>query len=66
MESGFVLFQNTTMFGLFKKKSEKEKLQAQYEKLIAESHKMSTIDRAKSDLLAAEADEIGRKIEAMD
>ena len=54
------------MFGLFKKKSEKEKLQEQYKKLMAESHRLSTINRAESDKKAAEADEVARKMEALD
>ena len=51
------------MFGLFKKKTEKEKLQDQYQKLLKESHRLSTTNRAKSDKKAAEADEIARKLE---
>jgi hypothetical protein len=54
------------MFGLFKKKSEKEKLQEEYSKLLKESHRLSTINRAESDKMAAKADELGKKIEAMD
>lgn len=53
------------MFGLFKKKTELEKLQDQYKKLSEESYKLSTIDRAKSDLKAAEAEEIAKKIDAL-
>ncbi len=53
------------MFGLFNKKSEKEKLQDQYSKLLKESHRLSTVNRAESDKIAAEADAIARKIEAM-
>ena len=53
------------MFGLFKKKSEKEKLQEQYSKLLKESHRLSTINRAESDKKAAEADALARQIEAM-
>lgn len=34
--------------------------------MIKESHRLSTINRAESDKMAAQADEIGRKIEAMD
>ena len=52
------------MFG-FKKKSEKEKLQAKYEKLIAEAYKLSHSDRKASDLKTAEADEILKKIESL-
>jgi len=53
------------MFGLFKKKSEKEKLQLQYEKLMKESFELSTINRSKSDTKAAAADEIMKQIEAL-
>jgi hypothetical protein len=56
----------TYMFGLFKKKSEKEKLEDQYEKLLAETHKLSTVNRTASDAKAAEADAVLKKIEAMD
>lgn len=52
--------------GWFKKKTEKEKLQEQYKKLLNESYKLSHTDRKQSDLKAAEADEILRKIEALD
>lgn len=51
------------MFGLFKKKTEVEKLQEQYEKLIKEAHKLSTVDRKASDLKAYDADQILKKIE---
>jgi DnaJ-domain-containing protein 1 len=54
------------MFGLFKKKSPKEKLQAEYRKLLEESHRLSTINRAESDKMAAKADEVLKKIEALD
>jgi len=52
--------------GLFSRKSEKEKLQEKYEKLIAEAYKLSHSDRKSSDLKTAEADELIKKIEAMD
>ncbi len=54
------------MFGLFKKKTEKEKLEDQYEKLLKETHRLSTINRTDSDAKAAEADAILKKIEAME
>lgn len=54
------------MFGLFKKKTEKEKLQAEYKKLLNKSFELSTVNRAESDKIAAQADELGRKIEGMD
>jgi hypothetical protein len=51
------------MFGLFKKKSQKEQLEEAYEKLLKESYKLSTINRTASDAKAAEADAILKKIE---
>jgi hypothetical protein len=54
------------MFGLFKKKTEKEKLQEEYTKLLKKSHALSTTNRAESDKVAAQADELARKIEKMD
>lgn len=53
------------MFGIFKKRTEKDKLEIQYEKLLKESYKLSTINRTASDAKAAEADEILKKIEAL-
>lgn len=53
------------MFGLFKKKTEKEKLNEEYKKLLAEYHKLSTIDRKKADQKMAEAEEIGKKMDAI-
>ena len=53
------------MFGLFKKKSEKEKLQENYAKLLAEAHKISHSNRTASDKLMAEAEEIAKKIEKL-
>ncbi len=53
------------MFGLFKKKSEKEKLQEAYKKLMEKSYQLSTSDRKKSDMVRAEAEELIKKIEEM-
>jgi hypothetical protein len=53
------------MFGLFKKKSEKEKLEDEYTKLLKETHRLSTINRAESDKKAAEADAVAKLIDAM-
>lgn len=50
----------------FRRKTEKEKLQEQYKKLLDESYKLSHSDRKKSDLKAAEAHEILKKIEELD
>ena len=54
------------MFGLFKKKSEKEKLEELYEKLLGEAHKLSTVNRTASDAKAAEADAILKKLEGLE
>jgi hypothetical protein len=53
------------MLGLFKKKSEKEKLMDKYQKLLDESYKLSHTDRKASDMKALEADELLKKIEQM-
>jgi SepF-like predicted cell division protein (DUF552 family) len=53
------------MFKLFKKKTEKEKLQEQYKKLMNEYHKLSTIDRKAADIKMAEAEEIGKRLEKL-
>jgi hypothetical protein len=55
-----------TMFGLFKKKSEKDKLEEKYKQLLDESYRLSKTDRAAADLKAAEADEILKKIELLE
>ena len=46
------------MFNLFKKKTEAEKLDAQYKKLLKESFELSTSNRRLSDEKAAAANEI--------
>lgn len=53
------------MFGIFKKKSEYDKLYEKYEKLLAESHRLSTIDRTASDAKTAEANELAMKLDKM-
>jgi hypothetical protein len=53
------------MFGLFNKKSEKEKLQDAYSKKLEEAHKASNVNRKLSDQLAAEAEELAKKIEKL-
>ena len=53
------------MFGLFNKKSEKEKLQKQYGKLLKEAHSLSTTNRKLSDTKIFEAEEIMKKIESL-
>ena len=53
------------MFKLFKKTSELDTLQKQYEKLMADWHKLSTTNRAESDKKYAEAQIILNKIDAL-
>lgn len=53
------------MFKLFKKKSEKEKLQEKYQKLMKEAFELSKTDRSKSDSKYAEADAIQQQIDAL-
>ncbi|NOQ71065.1 MAG: Lacal_2735 family protein [Crocinitomix sp.] len=53
------------MFKLFKKKSPVDKMYNQYEKLLAEAHQLSTINRTASDEKTAEANAILDKIDAL-
>jgi hypothetical protein len=53
------------MFGLFKKKTELEKLQEKYKKLLAESHSLSQRDRKAGDMKMAEAEEVAKKIDEL-
>lgn len=50
------------MFGLFKKKTEKEKLQAKHEKLLQEAFNLSKTNRKASDEKTAEADKVAKAI----
>ncbi len=50
------------MFGIFKKQSEREKLEALHKKLLEEAFALSTSNRALSDLKIAEAAEVEKKI----
>jgi len=54
------------MFGFFKKKSEKEQLNARFKKLSAEAHRLSTTNRKASDLKQAEAQEVLKQLEALE
>lgn len=51
------------MFGLFKKKDPRAEIEKRYKELLAESFRLSTVDRKASDLKRAEAEEL---IESMD
>ncbi len=54
------------MFGLFKKKTEAEKLQEKYEALLKRSFELSTSNRAESDKLRAEAEAVADQLEALE
>ena len=53
------------MFGIFKKKTELEKLNDQYKKLMEQSYLKSTINRTESDALLAEANKILNQMELL-
>ena len=53
------------MFGLFKRKTEKEKLNNVYRKLLKEAFLMSKVDRSESDRIYAEASKILKKINTL-
>ncbi|MDB4751207.1 Lacal_2735 family protein [Flavobacteriaceae bacterium] len=53
------------MFGLFKKKTELEKLQIKYKTLLKEAFELSKTNRSKSDQKTYEAEEIAKKIETI-
>lgn len=53
------------MFKFFSNKSEKERLNVKYRKLLEEAHKLSTTNRAQSDQKMAEANEVLKKIEKL-
>ena len=54
------------MFGLFKKKTEREKLLEIYKKTKEEAFNLSKINRTESDKLEQEAYEISKKIDLLD
>ncbi len=58
-------YQYKTMFELFNKKTEKEKLQAQYAKLLKEAHSLSTTNRKMSDAKVFEAEQVMKQIERL-
>ena len=53
------------MIKLFKRKTEKEKLQKEYKKCLEEAYALSTVSRAASDTKTAEANKILEKIEKL-
>lgn len=53
------------MFGWFKKKTERERLEEQYKKLMEESYHLSHTDREASSKKSGEADAILKQLEAL-
>lgn len=53
------------MLGIFRKRSKLDILQKEYEKLMSEWHKLSSIDRGKSDDKYAEAQKILMQIDVL-
>jgi hypothetical protein len=53
------------MFGIFKKKSQVEKLQEKYKKVMEEGYKLQSINRTDSDSKYKEADDILKEIEVL-
>lgn len=53
------------MFGLFRKKTEKEKMEARYYELIKKSYDLSHTNRADSDKVAAEAADLLKQIDSL-
>ncbi|KOY50606.1 Lacal_2735 family protein [Polaribacter dokdonensis] len=53
------------MFGLFKKKTEEERLQEKYKKLMEEGFKLQSVNRSDSDQKYLEADAVLKEIEAL-
>ena len=51
------------MFGLFKKKSKKEKLLFQYNALKEKAYKISKVNRKESDRIEYEADQLLKEID---
>lgn len=58
-----ILLLEKNMFSIFKKKSELDKLQEKYNRLMEEAFKLSTSNRMASDAKYAEADEIAKQLE---
>ena len=53
------------MLGLFQKKSKEQTLQKEYDKLMQEWYRLSSINRSKSDAKYAEAEVIANKIQQL-
>jgi len=64
-EKLLLLLKQKIMFGMFKKKTEKEKLQEKYQKLQKECFDLSTTNRKLSDQKAYEAEEVMKQLEKL-
>ena len=53
------------MFGLFKKKTEREKLNKKYNELMKEAFELSKINRTASDNKYAQADALQKKMDSL-
>ena len=53
------------MFGIFKKKTEIEKLEIKYKALLKEAYDLSKTSRSESDKKTFEAEEISKQIEKL-
>ena len=53
------------MFGIFKKKTEIEKLEIKYKALLKEAYDLSNTSRSKSDKKTFEAEEVSKQIEKL-
>lgn len=53
------------MLNLFKRKTPREKLETEYRRLLAEAHRLSTINRAASDQKRAEAEAVLVKMDRL-
>ncbi len=51
---------------MFGSGNQKEKLQEKYNKLMQESFDLSTVNRKKSDMKRAEAEEIGKQLDELE
>ena len=60
-----LLRQTIEMFGLFKKKTETQKLEEEYKRLLEEAFRLSKTDRKASDRKQAEAEAVMAKIESL-
>ena len=52
-------------FGIFKTKSQKQKLEDKYKALLQEAFRLSNVNRRAADQKTAEAEEVMKQIEAL-